>query len=207
MPPDSRFGPKRPLLSDWFYPALQCDIVTLVPAAAKTVHERGIVTDDGRELDVDVIIYCTGYKVLDFERIDVVGRHGESLAKRMAEAPEAFNGFAVPGFLNYFFALGPNSLILLEYLFYAAAVNLACVIWILWEKGADGARPIAVKQEQLRAYNDWISAEPERYAWVVGACNTDYQSPGGHTPLLFPGDFEVYTRQRTESGLHGFEVV
>ena len=205
--PNSRFGCKRPLLSDWFYPALQRDNVTLIPAAAKNVHERGITTDDGRELDVDVIIYCTGYKIMDFERIDVLGRHGKSLAKRMAEAPEAFKGFAVPGFPNYFFALGPNSLIASASFFDAAAVNLACVIRILQEKEAAGARAIDVKEEQLRAYNDWISAERERFAWGVGACNTYYQSPGGHTPFLFPGDFEVYTAQRRESGLHDFEVV
>ena len=205
--PDSRFGCKRPLLSDGFYPALQRENVTLVPTAAKRVHDRGVVTEDGRELDVDVIIYCTGYKVMDFERIEVVGRHGESLAQRMADAPEAFKGFAVPGFPNYFFALGPNSLIASASFFDAAAVNLACVIRILQEKEAAGARAIDVKQEQLRAYNDWISAERERYAWGVGGCNTYYQSPGGHTPFLFPGNFEVYTQQRRESGLHDFDVV
>lgn len=204
--PQSRFGCKRPLMSDWFYPAIQRENVELIPSGAKTVHERGVVTADGQDLDVDVIIYCTGYKVMDFERIDVVGANGRSLGKRLAEIPEAFKGFAVPGFPNYFFALGPNSLCASASFFDSAEVNLRCIIRILKEKEAAGARAIDVKEEQLRAYNDWIAAERERFSWGVGSCNSYYRTPGGHTPFLFPGDFATYTRQRTESGLHDFDV-
>lgn len=204
--PQSRFGCKRPLMSDWFYPALQRENVTLVPAAAKSVHERGVLCDDGRDFDVDVIIYCTGYKVMDFERIEVLGSGGQSLAKRLAEAPEAFKGFAVPGFPNYFFALGPNSLVPSASFFDSAEVNLGCIIRLLREKEAAGVRAIDVKEDQLRAYNDWILAERERFSWGVGSCNSYYRTSDGHTPFLFPGDFAVYTQQREESGLHEFEV-
>ena len=205
--PGSRFGCKRPLMSDWFYPALQRANVTLVPAAAERIDAGGIVTADGQHLDVDVIIYCTGYKVMDFERIEVVGKNGQSLGKRMAEAPEAFMGFAVPGFPNYFFALGPNSLVTSASFFDAAEVNLSCIIRILQEKQAAGARAIEIKEERLRAYNDWIVAERERFAWGVGSCNSYYRTAVGHTPFLFPGDFKVYIQQRRESGLHDFHVV
>jgi cation diffusion facilitator CzcD-associated flavoprotein CzcO len=205
--PRSRFGCKRPLLSDWFYPALQRDNVTLIPAAAERVHERGLTAVDGQQLDVDVIIYCTGYKVMDFERIEVVGVGGQSLGKQMAEAPEAFKGLAVAGFPNYFFALGPNSLIPSASFFQAAEVNLRCIIRILKEKQAAGVRAIDVKPEQLRAYNEWIATEREKYAWGVESCTSYYRTPAGHTPFLFPGDFATYQRQRDEAGLHEFEAV
>ena len=42
----------------------------------------------------------------------MIGARGESLAKVMAEAPEAHKGISVPGFPNYFFAVGPNGLVL-----------------------------------------------------------------------------------------------
>ncbi len=204
--PQSRFGCKRPLMSDWFYPAIQRDNVTLIPCAAKTVHQRGLVTADGQDLDVDVIIYCTGYKVMDFERIEVVGANRQSLGKRMAEAPEAYKGFAVPGFPNYFFALGPNSLCSSASFFEAAEVNLGCIIRILKEKQAAGARAIDVKEAAMRAYNDWIVAEREQFSWGVDSCNSYYRTPAGHTPFLFPGDFASYKQQRTECGLHEFEL-
>ena len=205
--PGSRFGCKRPLMSDWFYPALQQDNVTLVSSAAKTVNEHGIETVDGRDLSVDVIIYCTGYKVMDFDRIEVVGAEGQSLGKRLTEAPEAFKGFAVPGFPNYFFALGPNSLVVSASFFDSAEVNLRCIVRLLKEKAAAGARAIDVKEEELRRYNDWIVDERERFSWGVGSCNSYYRTEKGHTPFLFPGDFATYTQQRAESGLHEFDLI
>ena len=194
-------------MSDWFYPALQRDNVTLVPAAAKTVYERGIVTEAGENLEADVIIYCTGYKVMDFDRIEIVGTSGKSLGKRLAEAPEAFKGFAVPGFPNYFFALGPNSLVPTASFFDSAEANVGCIVRILREKEAAGIRAIDVKESEWRAYNDWICTEREHFSWGVDSCNSYYRTPAGHTPFLFPGDFRTYKQQREESGLHEFEVV
>ena len=125
----------------------------------------------------------------------------------MAEAPEAFKGFAVRGFPNYFFALGPNSLVASASFFDAAAVNLSCIIRILREKQAAGARAIDVKEAQMRAYSQWIATERERYSWGVGDCKTYYRTPEGHTPFLFPGDFKTYKQQREESGLQDFDLL
>ena len=205
--PKSRFGCKRPLMSDWFYPALERENVTLVPAAAKTVNETGLVTDAGEELAVDVIVYCTGYKVMDFDRIDGVGRNGASLGKRLAEAPEAYKGFAVPGFPNHFFALGPNSLVPTASFFDSAEVNVACIVRLLREKQEAGIRAMDVRESALQAYNAWIQGEREAFSWGVDACSSYYRTPAGHTPFLFPGEITVYKRQRDASGLHDFETV
>lgn len=194
-------------MSDWFYPALQRDNVTLVPEAAKTVTDRGLVTETGRRLDADVIVYCTGYRVMDFDRIDVIGTGDKSLGKRLSDAPEAFKGFAVPGFPNYFFALGPNSLVPTASFFDSAEANVGCIVRLLQEKQAAGIRAIDVKESELRAYNDWIASVRERFSWGVDSCNSYYRTAVGHTPFLFPGDFTTYKRQREESGLHEFDAV
>jgi hypothetical protein len=113
----------------------------------------------------------------------------------------------VPGFPNYFFALGPNSLCASASYFEGAEVNLGCIIRILQQKQAAGARAIDVKDSALRAYNDWILAEREHFSWGVDSCNSYYRTPGGHTPFLFPGDFATYKQQRKETGLHAFDIV
>ena len=153
------------------------------------------------------LILGSGLGFFADERIEVVGTSGESLGKRLSEAPEAFKGFAVPGFPNYFFALGPNSLVATASFFESAETNLGCIVRILREKEAAGARAIDVKEDKLRAYNDWISAERERFSWGVDSCNSYYRTPEGHTPFLFPGDFATYKQQRKESGLHEFEIL
>jgi cation diffusion facilitator CzcD-associated flavoprotein CzcO len=207
LTPTQHFGCQRPLVSDDFYPALQRENVTLVPSAVQAVHETGLVTADGQKLEVDVIIYCTGYRVLDFERIEVLGEGGRSLAEQMARAPEAFKGIAVPGFPNYFLGVGPNGVLLSASFFAAAESNVACIVKLLAQKEAAGARAIAVKEELHREYNDWIASEREKYSWGAADCTSYYRTPSGHTPFLFPGNFKTFKRHREESGLHEYRVV
>jgi cation diffusion facilitator CzcD-associated flavoprotein CzcO len=206
LTPTQHFGCQRPLVSDGFYPALMRENVTLVPAAAKQVTESGIESADGQTLDVDVIVYCTGYRVLDFERIEVSGENGRSLAEQMARAPEAFKGIAVPGFPNYFLGVGPNGVLLSASFFAAAESNVGAIVKLLKQKEEAGAKSIVVKDELCREYNDWILSEREKYAWGVDECMSYYHTPTGHTPFLFPGDFKTFKKHRDEAGLHEFRV-
>ncbi len=202
--PTQHFGCQRPLVSDDFYPALLRDDVTLVPCAAKAVTETGLVAEDGRTVDADVIVYCTGYRVQDFERIDVRGEQGRSLAEQMKQAPEAFKGIAVPGFPNYFLGVGPNGVLLSASFFAAAESNLAAIVELLAQKEAAGLKAIAVREELHRAYNDWIASEREKFSWGSPDCTSYYRTSSGHTPFLFPGDFKTFKRHRTEAGLHEY---
>ncbi len=207
LTPDQRFGCKRPLVSDDFYPALLRDNVNLVPCAAREITETGVVTADGHAIEADVIVYCTGYKILDFERIDVVGAGGRHLAEVMERAPEAFKGVAVPGFPNYFLGVGPNGVLLSASFFTALEENVGMIVRLLKEKEAAGVKAIAVKEEAHRAYNDWIRSERGRFSWGDASCNSYYRTPTGHTPFLFPGDIKTFRRHRAEAGLHEYDVV
>lgn len=205
--PSSRFGCKRPLMSDGFYPALQRDNVTLVGAAAQSIETDAVITQDGQRIEADVLIFCTGYKVMDFERIEVTGVEGRSLAQAMTDAPEAYVGTAVPGFPNYFFALGPNALIASTSFFDAAEINLRAITRLLVEKQAAGARTIDVRPEAHARYNDWIAEARSRFSWGVDSCNSYYRTSSGQTPFLFPGDVETFVRQREEMSLADFRVL
>ncbi len=206
LTPDSRFACKRGLVSDDFYPALLRDDVELVPAGLSEVRPHSIVTSDGREIEVDAIAYCTGYRVLDFDRIDVIGEHGDSLAKVMSEAPEAFKGIAAPGFPNYFFAVGPNGLVLNVPYFVTVERNVETIVSLLKQKQAAGARSIVVRDEVHRDYNDWMLGQFPLYSWGASSCTSYYQLANGRAPFLFPGDFQTYRRFHEETGLHEFEL-
>ncbi len=206
LTPDQHFGCQRPLISDGFYPTIQREDVTLIPAAAQQVTATGLVAANGQSIDVDIIVYCTGYRVLDFERIAVTGVDGESLAERMTRAPEAFKGIAVPGFPNYFLGVGPNGVLLSASFFAAAESNIACIVKLLAEKEAAGAKAIVVKEALHRAYNDWIASERENYSWGADDCISYYHTESGHTPFLFPGDFKTFRRHREETSLSEFDV-
>lgn len=207
LTPDSRYGCKRGLVSDDFYPALMRQNVELVAEGLASVRATGITTSSGREIEVDVIIYCTGYKILDFDRIDVIGEKGQSLAAQMEGGPEAHKGIAAPNFPNYFFAVGPNGLVLSVPYFKTVEQNVKTIVRRLVEMQAASARSVSVKLEANRVYNAWMDARFPLYSWGNASCTSYYRTALGRAPFLFPGDFATYARLQDEGGLHEFEVV
>ncbi len=204
--PDSHYGCKRGLVSDDFYPALNRENVQLIPSGLKEVTPTGLVTESGQPVDVDVIIYCTGYRILDFDRIDVVGPKGQSLAEVMADDPKAHKGIAVPGFPNYFFAVGPNGLVLNVSYFITAEKNIETIVRLLGEMQSAGARQMAVKPGVFQQYNDWMEERFPRFSWGASDCHSYYRNASGHAPFLFPGSFKEYSKLQAESGLHEYEL-
>lgn len=209
--PSSRYGCKRGLVSDDFYPALQRDNVELVAEGLTKVRENGITTASGRDIDAEVIIYCTGYQLFDFERIKVTGLDNSSLAAVMAKAPHAYKGIAVPDFPNYFFAAGPNGLAINVSYFANVELNVKSAVSLLKKavtlsEGKDPA-PIAVKKSVTEKYNSWLAPRFELYSWGYSQCNSYYRTPEGHVPFLFPGGFKEYQALHRECSLDDFEFV
>jgi len=67
------------------------------------------VTDDGTELDVDVVLCATGYAAADYlGQIDVLGERGVTLRETWSDGAYAYLGMAVQGFPNFFMLYGPN---------------------------------------------------------------------------------------------------
>ncbi|MGB1142627.1 MAG: flavin-containing monooxygenase, partial [Halioglobus sp.] len=204
--PDTSYGCKRGLVSDDFYPALNRDNVTLVPEGLKQVTASGIVTASGQEIEADVIIYCTGYKILDYDRFDVIGAEGRNLGEEMANNSRCFKGIAAPGFPNYFFAVGPNGLVLNVSYFITAERNIKTIVDLLAELRQSGGQVLEVKQDQCDNYNNWMQERFERFSWGHQTCNSYYTTGSNQPPFLFPGNYKEYEKLHSESGLHEYAV-
>ena len=206
LTPETRYGCKRGLLSDDFYPTLNQDHVELIASGLGRVTPTGLVTADGREVDVDVIIYCTGYQVLDFDRIEVTGVGGRSLAEAMAKAPQVHKGIAVPDFPNYFLAVGPNGLILNVSYFVSAEQNVATIVRLLGDLVDRGRTAMAPQSELCAQYNDDLADKFAAFSWGAADCHSYYRTASGHAPFLFPGNFKGWRRIQTEMSLEEFEL-
>lgn len=202
--PDSRWGCRRGLVSDEFYPTLNKDHVELIASGLESVTPAGLVTQDGREVDADVIIYCTGYRILDFDRIDVRGEHDISLADVMADNPQAHKGISVPGFPNYFMAVGPNGLILNVSYFMTVEQNLATIVRLMSDLVDSGQKAMAVKPEVFAQYNAGLAEEFPKFSWGAADCNSYYRNASGHAPFLYPGNFKAWRKLQAEAGLHEY---
>jgi len=91
-----------------YYAALTRDHVDVEASEPAEVNSAGIVTADGRQIDLDVIIYATGYHLDFLSTVDVRGRGGKKLADEWGTSPRAYRGGTVPGFPNLFITSAPN---------------------------------------------------------------------------------------------------
>jgi cation diffusion facilitator CzcD-associated flavoprotein CzcO len=83
LTPDWEFGCKRMLLTNDWYSTLQKDNVQLVTDRISKLRAHSIVTRQGDEYPVDVIIWSTGFQTQAFP-LPVYGRNGCSLQKQWA---------------------------------------------------------------------------------------------------------------------------
>jgi 4-hydroxyacetophenone monooxygenase len=83
--------------------------VELVPSGVERVTETGLVTSHGREIEVDVIAWATGFEVGQLPAIDLEGRGGLRLSEQWGDEPKLHLGISVPAFPNFFSIVGPNT--------------------------------------------------------------------------------------------------
>lgn len=78
------FGCKRMLISNDWYPTLQKSNVELVTGRIKALGENSIVTNEGTEYPVDIIIWSTGFETQKFP-LSVHGINGKSLTDEWSQ--------------------------------------------------------------------------------------------------------------------------
>jgi cation diffusion facilitator CzcD-associated flavoprotein CzcO len=187
--PSHRFGCKRPLFSDDFYPAMTRSNVELITDAIESIEPHGIRTADGRTHEADVIVYATGFETGSFiGRLKITAGDRE-LSSMWRGYPASYLGVMVAGFPNLFMLYGPNtglthSSILLMH---EAQIDffLACARSIE-DRGAISVRP--------EVMDSWTQSTRERLKSMVwsGGCGSWYQNEGGEVITQWPGTVDEY---------------
>ncbi|MDA9540298.1 steroid monooxygenase [Bradyrhizobium sp. CCBAU 21362] len=114
MPHDHPFGAKRPCLDTNYYATYNRPNVTLVnlrQEPIKAITATGITTAR-RSVDVDVIVFATGFDAMTgaIRAVHpITGRGGKSLSDVWAQGPQTYLGLTVEGFPNFFMITGPGS--------------------------------------------------------------------------------------------------
>jgi len=93
-----------------YYPALTREHVEVVAAEPARVTPAGIVTPDGDLIELDAIVYATGFHLDFLSTMEIRGRDGKLLTEEWAgNDPRAYRGGTVPGFPNLFITSAPNA--------------------------------------------------------------------------------------------------
>lgn len=108
--PQHPYGCKRPLLSNEFLPAFNRPNLELVTEPIECLTKSGIRTTDGREREVDLIVYATGFSATKYlSALDVTGRDGRHIDEAWDDGAHAYLGITTAGFPNLFMLYGPNT--------------------------------------------------------------------------------------------------
>src|SRR5881392_3686881 len=208
LTPDYQLGCKRILVSDDFYPTLNRTNVELVPEAIAEVRERGVVTDDGVERPVDVLIYGTGFRATEpFIGVRVVGKGGVEIHEAWGKRMTAYLGVTVSGFPNLFILLGPNTglghnsvVLMIE-----AQVRYAMNCLKLIQRR--NQRVLEVRAEIQQSFVEEIYRRMSRTVWQSGGCKSWYQDQTtGEITTLWPGSVVSYLRRMRSVSPSDYEL-
>ncbi len=191
--PDYEFGCKRPLVTGYFYPALNRSNVGVITEGIERFTQSGISSSAGIERDYDVIIMATGYRVGELP-FSISGRQGQSLADLWQDKPAAYESMMVHGFPNLYLMSGPNSGLFGSIIIHIeSAANY--VIQVI--ERADDELLTEPRLDAQQAYNRELQAGLQQTVWA-GSCNSWYKLPDGHVVANNPNPISriVYERSK-----------
>jgi 4-hydroxyacetophenone monooxygenase len=168
--------------------ALTRDDVTVVTDPIREITATGIVTADGTEHDVDVIVYGTGFQASHFlEPMQVTGRGGVDLHEQWAGDARAYLGITIPGFPNLFCLYGPNTNIVINgsiIYFSECGVRyiLGCLELLL--RGHHAA--LDVRKDVHDEFNERVDAENRMMAWGWSDVHSWYKNEHGRVAQNWP---------------------
>ncbi|MFC5728666.1 MULTISPECIES: flavin-containing monooxygenase [Nocardioides] len=206
--PTYRAGCKRILISNTWYPALDSDNVELVTDPIVKVTPSGIVTADGAEREIDVLVVATGFHVTDQPMAShVTGRDGRTLAETWAErGMRAYKGTTVHGFPNYFHLVGPNTALGHSSMIFIIESQVAYLTEALRTMRSQRLATVEPTIEAQDSWSDRVQARMKPTVWTTGGCASWYLDEHGNNTTLWPGQTFTLRRLLSRFDLDQYDV-
>jgi cation diffusion facilitator CzcD-associated flavoprotein CzcO len=185
LTPTYRFGCKRVLISNDWYPALQRDNVEVVTGAIESITPRGVRTADGTEREVDALILGTGFRVSEYlSSIRIVGRGGAELNDTWRTSLRNYLGITVSGFPNLFLLMGPNTGLGHNSMIFMIEAQARYAASALAAMRDTQIASIDVRPEVESAFRAELARKMKNTVWSTG-CQSWYQTANGEV-FLWP---------------------
>jgi cation diffusion facilitator CzcD-associated flavoprotein CzcO len=195
LAPNYSFGCKRILPSNEWYPALQQPNVELVTGGLREVRQHSVIDSNGREYEVDTIIFGTGFHVADPPVADQVrGSDGRLMREVWEGTPRAYLGTSVPDFPNLFLLLGPNTGLGHSSMVYMIETQIEHVLQAIQAMQRRRAGTIEVRPQVYEEFNQEVDTRMKGTVWETG-CTSFYLDATGRNGVLWP-DWTWRFRQR-----------
>jgi cyclohexanone monooxygenase len=186
LTPDHPFGCKRLVFATDYLQTLTQPHVEVVSSPARSLRSRSLVTADGTELDVDVVLCATGYSAADYlGQINVVGEGGTSLREKWRDGAYAYLGMAVPDFPNFFMLYGPNTNVGSNSVIFMLEAQARYIVRALKHMRRKRTAYVAVRPETMADFIAKIDGWMEGTVWLT-RCSNYFRAPNGRVVTQWP---------------------
>lgn len=195
--PGYPIGGKRAVLDNGVWlGALKRSNVELVTDKVTAITPKGVVTADGVEHEVDVIIYGTGFQASNFLSFyKVKGRAGRDLHDSWGGDARAYLGMTVPGFPNFFLIYGPNTNIVVNgSIIFFSECAVRYILGCLRLLAETGAAAMEVKPGVHDAFNVKVDEANKGWAWGSPHVTSWYKNAFGRVSQNWPFGLIDYWR-------------
>jgi 4-hydroxyacetophenone monooxygenase len=189
--------------------ALKRPDVELVTEGIREIDERGVVTEDGRHHEADVILYGTGFQASEFlTPMRITGRGGAQLQERWKGDARAYLGITVPDFPNLFLMYGPNTNIVVNgSIIYFSECEVQYIVGCIQHLLANGGRALDCRHDVHDAYNERVDAGNLQMAWGVSSVNSWYKNATGRVAQNWPFSLLEYWQQTKTPDPDDYEML
>jgi cation diffusion facilitator CzcD-associated flavoprotein CzcO len=186
--PTFEIGCKRILISNTYYPALDADNVDLVTDGIAKVTGDAIVTEDGAERPIDVLIVATGFYTTELPITEhITGRSRQTLAEQWRDTGmAAYKGTTVADFPNLFFIVGPNTGLGHSSMVFMIESQVTYIVDAIRTMRAHRYGAVEVTAEAVAEYNADVQRRMKRTVWTTGGCASWYLDSHGRNTTLWP---------------------
>jgi cyclohexanone monooxygenase len=194
LTPGHPMGCKRLVFSSDFIPALTQPHVEVVSSPARSLRAGSLVTEDGSELGVDVVVCATGYAATDYlGQIDVVGEGGTSLRETWRDGAYAYLGMAVPGFPNFFMLYGPNTNVGSNSVIFMLEAQARYIVQALKYLRRKRRSYVAVRPQAMARFTAKIDRWMEGTVWTT-RCSNYFRAANGRVVTQWPRSARAFWR-------------
>ncbi|WP_199254809.1 flavin-containing monooxygenase [Mycolicibacterium mengxianglii] len=186
LTPEHPFGCKRLVFATDYLQALTQPNVEVISSAARALRDRSLVTADGGEVDVDVVVCATGYAAADYlGQIEVTGEGGTSLRERWSDGAYAYLGMAVPGVPNFFMLYGPNTNVGSNSVIFMLEAQAHYIVRALRHMRRHRKSYVAVRPEAMADFLAKIDRWMEGTVWTT-RCSNYFRTASGRVVTQWP---------------------
>ncbi|MCC6067695.1 NAD(P)/FAD-dependent oxidoreductase [Ferrovum sp. PN-J185] len=203
--PNYPLGCKRIVLSDNYYQAVSQPNVNLYNTEIESISADSLTFSNGSCVEVDTIIYATGFNHSQFIPINIISSGKNNLKNEWEKQRSAYLGMFVNKFPNLFLLVGPNTGLGHQSLLFMIERQTRLLAKLIKMLLNQHVKTVEVKKDIQHNYQQQLNKRSNGTVWQRG-CRSWYLDEHGRNVALWPFSSLYYWWITKKYNKNDFEI-